>query len=37
MKENYEKPEVEIVSFGTEDVVITSGNDGPGDWGEIDP
>ncbi len=37
MKESYEALEVEIIVFDAEDVITASGDDGPGDWGEIDP
>ena len=29
MKERYEPPEMEIVEFETEDIIMTSGNDLP--------
>ena len=29
MKERYETPEMEIVEFETEDIIMTSGNDLP--------
>lgn len=39
MKEKYEKLELEVIKFTTEDIITTSGggDDGGGDWGEIDP
>ena len=39
MREKFEDVKVEIIAFDLEDVITTSstGDDGPGDWGEIDP
>ena len=38
MKDRYEEVEMELIKFDQEDVIRTSGgDDGPGDWGEIDP
>lgn len=37
MKEKYEEVKVEIIAFESKDVIITSGDNGGGDWGEIDP
>lgn len=37
MKEKYEKLELEVIKFTTEDIITTSGgDDGSGDWGPID-
>ncbi len=36
MKE-YERVQIETILFRTEDVITASGDDGGGDWGEIDP
>ncbi|MFQ8705574.1 MAG: hypothetical protein ACLR9T_05875 [Thomasclavelia sp.] len=41
MKEKYEVPEIEVIKFNTEDVILMSGlgdNDGelPPDWGGIE-
>ena len=37
MKEFYNKPEIEITIFETEDVISTSGIDNNGNVGEINP
>ncbi len=38
MKAQYEKLELEIIEFTSEDIITASGgDDGGGDWGEIDP
>lgn len=38
MKEKYEEIVVETIAFDAEDVITTSsGDNGDGDWGEIDP
>ena len=35
MKERYETPEMEIVEFETEDIITTSGGQGPNDLPEV--
>ena len=40
MKDRYEKIQMEIIEFNSEDIITTSGeggDNGGSDWGEIDP
>ena len=38
MKETYEDAKMEVITFDQEDVITASpGDNGGGDWGEIDP
>lgn len=36
MKEQYELLEMEIIEFDKEDVIVTSGEEIPGDLGDVD-
>ena len=36
-KKRFNKPELEIVEFGIEDIIVTSSNGNGGDFGNPDP